>query len=88
MAGYKENTRGRAVDAPPQPRNPPAPISDIERQQAAETARQAKALMPEVVPIVKELYELGMIDGWRNVTITPLNGDDNGTMEQGAEPAE
>lgn len=88
MAGYKANTRAQATAAQPAPRLPPAPLSDAEKTKAAATARQAKELMPEIVPIVKELYELGMIDGWRDVTITPLNGDDNGTMEQGAEPAE
>lgn len=88
MAGYKANTRAPTAAEKPAPRLPPPPLSDAEKAKAAETAGQAKALMPEIVPIVKELYELGMIDGWRDVTITPLNGDDNGTMEQGAEPAE
>lgn len=88
MAGYKTNSRTRPVESTPAPRQPPAPLSAEEKARAAATARQAKELMPEIVPMVKELYELGMIDGWRNVTITPLNGDDNGTMDQGAEPAE
>lgn len=87
MAGYKADTRQRNPPAPAA-RKPPAPLADAEKARAAATARQAKELMPEIVPLVKELYELGMIDGWRNVTITPLNGDDNGTMDQGAEPAE
>jgi hypothetical protein len=29
--------------------------------------------MPEALPFIKELHELGMIDGWRNVEEVTLN---------------
>lgn len=84
MAGYKAEKRNPPAALPAVERLPPESLSEAERQRAAETAQQAKQLMPEIVPFVKELYEAGMIDGWRNVTITPLNGDENGHVEQSA----
>ena len=32
---------------------------------------------PEVLPFIKDLVELGMIDGWRNIVKTELEGDDD-----------
>ena len=30
--------------------------------------------MPELVPIIKEWYALGMIDGWRGVSVKLVDG--------------
>ncbi len=39
----------------------------MNREQIAATVAEVKCLMPELVPVVKELYEAGLIDGWRDV---------------------
>jgi len=43
------------------------PLSDIEQARVAEKRQLVKTHMPELVPEIKELVELGLIDGWRNV---------------------
>lgn len=51
--------------------NPPArsarPISAAAQQRALENRAAVHEHMPEMLPVIKELHELGMIDGWRNV---------------------
>lgn len=41
------------------------------QQSAEERAQATRALikqhLPEAVPFIRELHQLGMIDGWRNV---------------------
>lgn len=43
------------------------PIDDAERARIANNIALVKSLMPEMVPFIKELHEVGLIDGWRNV---------------------
>ncbi|MBU1692281.1 MAG: hypothetical protein KJ958_05440 [Gammaproteobacteria bacterium] len=45
----------------------PRELSEDEKLKVACTAQRVELHMPEVVPLVKELHALGMIDGWRNV---------------------
>ena len=50
-----------------------APIpSDAERDRAIETRRLVYQYMPEIVPFIKELHGLGMLQGWRCVTFRLL----------------
>lgn len=46
------------------------PVSEAERIRITETIAILKEKVPEVVTMVKEMHALGMIDGWRAVTIT------------------
>lgn len=43
------------------------PLSEAERAAVAHKASLVKALMPELVPVIKELHEAGLIEGWRDV---------------------
>ena len=43
-------------------------ISDAERERASETRRLVYQYMPEIVPFIKELHSVGLLDGWRRVT--------------------
>jgi hypothetical protein len=38
-----------------------------DREQIAENRAAVLEKLPELVPFIKELHALGMIDGWRNV---------------------
>lgn len=51
------------------------PVSAAERQRIIETIAIIKEKCPELVTMVQELHELGMIDGWRSVTITKVEND-------------
>lgn len=54
----------------PSPRAPLPPVSPAERARIQRTIATAKESCPELLDIVKSMYELGLIDGWRAVTIT------------------
>ncbi|SCX40325.1 hypothetical protein [Nitrosospira sp. Nsp1] len=43
------------------------PLSELEQAHAAENRRLVRTHMPELIPEIRELAELGLIDGWRNV---------------------
>ena len=63
--------RGRAEIADEQvqtiQRTPPRPLSTAQIAEVSETKRLVHQYMPELVPEIKKLVELGMIDGWRDV---------------------
>jgi hypothetical protein len=42
-------------------------MNDAERTRIANNIALVKSLMPEMAPIIKELHEVGLIEGWRNV---------------------
>lgn len=72
MNGYA-HARGRTLNLPlpdkPEPeRKPPPPLSSAEQARVAQNRRLVHEHMPEMLPIIKELVEEGLIDGWRNVT--------------------
>ena len=43
------------------------PLNQSERERIAAQNAKVKRLMPEMVPIIKDLHEAGLIDGWRSV---------------------
>lgn len=59
--------------APAAARSTLPPVSDAERVRIQRTIATARESCPELIDLVKQLYELGMIDGWRAVTITKEN---------------
>lgn len=62
--------RGKTVpSAPKAPERPraPKPLTAAEQDRAAEMAALHKQHLPEFNPMLKELHELGMIDGWRSI---------------------
>lgn len=71
--------RPRPTAPPPKPlpgRRPLPPLSPAEQARVADIREQARAL-PGVEETIRELYEAGLIDGWRNVLeITPLEVPD------------
>lgn len=52
-------------------RKPPRALSEDEKRLVAEQARLVKRHMPELLPVISEFYEIGLIDGWRAVRCTP-----------------
>ncbi|WP_025916151.1 hypothetical protein [Herminiimonas sp. CN] len=54
---------------------PLPPLSEAEHARIKQTIAIVKEKCPELVPMIKELHALGMIDGWRSVTITKVNDD-------------
>lgn len=63
-----------ATDAP---RKVLPPLTEAEHARIKETIAIVKEKLPELVPMIKELHALGMIDGWRSVTITKVKDDIN-----------
>lgn len=63
--------RGKEVKQPaPQievKRCPPLPLSEDEAAAVAEKRKLVLQHMPEMVPMIKDLVDAGLIDGWRNV---------------------
>lgn len=56
--------------SPPYPdpvRQPLRPLNDAELATVAQNKALVCTHMPEMVPIIKELHECGLIDGWRSV---------------------
>ncbi|WP_025918269.1 hypothetical protein [Herminiimonas sp. CN] len=75
---YKANA---AVSVRPKPAAPAAapkplpPLSEAEHARIKQTIATVKEEMPELLPMIKDLHALGMIDGWRSVTITKVKDD-------------
>lgn len=42
-------------------------LNEVDRENIAATVAKVKHLMPELVPMIKELLDAGLIDGWRDV---------------------
>jgi len=43
------------------------PLTEAQLARARETAAKVRDLMPEIVPEIRALVEVGLIEGWRNV---------------------
>jgi len=55
------------------PRSEPAPLSEAERQRIAATTATLRETLPDAMPFIRDLYELGLIDGLRAIRyIGPL----------------
>lgn len=83
MSNAYARARGAQLPLAPPPaslplpeRKPPPPLSPAAQAHVAETRRLVHKHMPEMIPIIKELAEEGLIDGWRNVTITEYPTDE------------
>ncbi|AMP13668.1 hypothetical protein CPter291_1394 [Collimonas pratensis] len=50
-------------------------MSEAEHARIKKTVAVVKAKAPELVAVIKDLHALGMIDGWRSVTITKGNDE-------------
>ncbi|MBF4991079.1 hypothetical protein [Methylophilus sp. QUAN] len=50
----------------------PRPLTKSEMERAREQKRLVHQLAPELIPIISEMTNLGLIDGWRSVTVTPI----------------
>lgn len=67
MGRVKEARAIQPAVKPPPPSRPPRALTEREVEEVAARRRVVIEHMPEMVPVIKELQELGMIDGWRNV---------------------
>lgn len=63
--------RARPAAPPAAPKELP-PLTEAEHARIKQTIATIKEKAPEVIPLVKGLHALGMIDGWRAVTITKV----------------
>ncbi|HJW25160.1 MAG TPA: hypothetical protein VJ576_09700 [Rhodocyclaceae bacterium] len=64
------NQKGRvtAIHSPATAgRRPPRQLSEAEQAAVAGNREFVLEHMPDAVPFIKELHDLGMIDGWRSV---------------------
>jgi hypothetical protein len=62
------------------PRGQLRELKPAEQEKVAQRKAAVYEHMPELVPIVKELHEAGMIDGWRSVSeVTLLREVEYGT---------
>ncbi|MBF8179648.1 hypothetical protein [Herminiimonas contaminans] len=65
---------------PPRPVAQPKPLRQLSPAEL-DKARQARddihAHQPELIPMIKQLQELGMIDGWRSVSFTEKEENEN-----------
>jgi hypothetical protein len=52
---------------PPPVKRPLKVLSAAESERVAENKAVVLKHMPELVPVIKELHEVGLIDGWRSV---------------------
>lgn len=57
-------------------------MTEREQARAAENRDLVREHLPEALPFIKELHEMGMIDGWRNVESVELLTE----SEQGERP--
>lgn len=57
------------------PRKALPPLSEAEYLRIKDTIAYVKEKCPELVQMVKELHALGMIDGWRSVTVKKVEND-------------
>lgn len=70
---------------PPVPRiyKPPRPLTVREKATVAANRNAVLMHLPEMEPFIKELYEAGMIDGWRSVgEVVLLNVDHIDTLDK------
>ncbi len=78
---YQLNTtlsvRPRHPTAPATPAVPKVlpPLSEAEHARITATVAIVKERCPELLEMIKGLHALGMIDGWRSVTITKVTND-------------
>ena len=81
MADERPYQANATVSVRPKPKVPAfipkslPPLSEAEQARIKRTIVNVKARMPELVPVIKDLHALGMIDGWRSVTITKGNDE-------------
>lgn len=60
---------------PEKERRPLRVLTKAEQDKIAANRAAVHEHMPELVPIIKELHEAGMIDGWRGVGEVKLRRD-------------
>lgn len=74
---YKKERRKLQTAPEIPPLSPAPPLTDRERERIMEMLPVAKEHFPEVVPMVKDLVDAGLIHGWRNVRVkVEKNGTD------------
>ena len=61
-----ENTDADVLAQDPQRRRPPA-LSEQEKAVVARRRALVHEHMPELLPEIKAMVEMGLIDGWRNI---------------------
>jgi hypothetical protein len=66
----KEARRAPLPTVPDKPLSPPGPLSDADIARIQETKAFVTQNMPDMIPIIKDLVDQGVIHGWRNVTFT------------------
>lgn len=69
-------------DAPVKPteeivRRPPPPLTEDEKKRALIQKNLVHNLAPEFLDVIREAIKLNLISGWRDVTVTPVNPDDD-----------
>lgn len=64
-SGAKTSTRTHTPVA-----RPLTALTEAEHARIKQTVSDVKEFMPEIIPMMKELHAMGMIDGWRSVTVT------------------
>lgn len=90
MVSANEYARQRGRDLLPEHAGQPPvnekrvlpPLTPAAQARVRENRALVHEHLPEALPFIKELHELGLIDGWRNVedvTMTP-------TQETGSQP--
>lgn len=73
----------KASEAPARPRKPKT-LTSAEQARAEEMAALHKQHLPEFNPMLKEMHELGLIDGWRSiVSIEVIEESQNETENLG-----
>lgn len=61
---------------PAQPK-PLRPLTPAELAKAQQAREDIHAHQPELLPMIKQLQALGMIDGWRSVSFTEKEENEN-----------
>lgn len=77
MGDYRDRRRPEPEPKPVPKRRVPKPLTEAEMARVLQTKSDIHTHLPEMVPVIKEFQEAGLIDGWRNVTF--IKRDDNGT---------
>lgn len=57
---------------PPAPPKVLPPLTEAEHARIKSTIATIKEKAPELLPLIKGFHELGLIDGWRSVTLTKV----------------
>ena len=55
------------------------PLSETDEARISETRRLVYECVPEFLPFIKAMHELGLLDGWRSVSCRRLTPDPNNT---------